>query len=104
MFYLLCCQKAKQSRIFSFVDFAESKTQKLISGADIINIIRSKRLQTHISCKASIYAIIPLNNKAIVLSYNLLHYVNIDLVNINLVKTFHKFKMIREFVKRRNIN
>ena len=57
--------------------FAAKKQSKRGTSADIINIIRSKRLQTHISCKAAIYAIIPLNNKTIVLSYNVLRYVTL---------------------------
>jgi len=50
--------------------FAAKEQSKRGTSADIINIIRSRRLQTIICCKAAIYAIIPLNNKTIVLSYN----------------------------------
>ncbi len=65
----------KKRWIVRSIYFAAKKQSKRGTSADIINIIRSKRLQTIICCKAAIYAIKLLNNKTIVLSYNVLHYV-----------------------------
>ena len=67
----------KKRWIVRTIYFAAKKQSKRRMNADIISIIRSKRLQTIICCKAAIYAIIPLNNKTIVLSYNVLRYVTL---------------------------